>query len=168
MHSFTLSKICIASYFSGIGRTKVVMIADVLGMMMNIPLSYVLIFGKLGFPTLGIAGAALGTFISSAFALLLFTLFYLQRENREKYQVLSSFKLDKPILQRYVRLGFPSGLELFLNIAAFNLFLLMFQSYGVAEGASAAIVFNWDILSFVGPSNISILSAFRLVRFEPT
>jgi len=37
---FTLSKVCIASYFSGIGRTKVVMIADVLGMMMNVPLSY--------------------------------------------------------------------------------------------------------------------------------
>jgi hypothetical protein len=34
-------------------------------------------------------------------------------------------------------------------VAAFNLFLLMFQSYGVAQGASAAIVFNWDMLSFV-------------------
>jgi MATE family multidrug resistance protein len=38
---------------------------------------------------------------------------------------------------------------MFLNVAAFNLFLLMFQSYGIAEAASAAIVFNWDILSFV-------------------
>ena len=45
--------------------------------------------------------------------------------------------------------GFPGGLEMFLNVAAFNLFLLMFQSYGIAEGAAAAIVFNWDILSFV-------------------
>ena len=35
------------------------------------------------------------------------------------------------------------------SLAAFNLFLLMFQSYGIAEAASAAIVFNWDILSFV-------------------
>ena len=38
------------------------------------------------------------------------------------------------ILRRFWRLGFPSGLELFLNVAAFNLFLLMFQSYGVTEG----------------------------------
>jgi MATE family multidrug resistance protein len=38
---------------------------------------------------------------------------------------------------------------MFLNVAAFNLFLLMFQSYGIAESASAAIVFNWDIMSFV-------------------
>ena len=67
-----LSKLCIASYFSGIGRTKVVMICDVLGMMMNVPLSYVLIFGKFGLPAMGIAGAAIGTIISSAFALVLY------------------------------------------------------------------------------------------------
>jgi len=115
---FTLSKICIASYFSGIGRTKVVMFADVLGMMMNVPLSYVLIYGKLGFPALGIKGAAIGTIISSFFALLLFLQFYFRREHRETFQVLSSFKLDKGIMRRYIRLGFPSGFELFLNIEA--------------------------------------------------
>lgn len=63
--------------------------------------------------------------------------------------MLRSFAIDLNILRRFWRLGFPSGLELFLNVAAFNLFLLMFQSYGVAEAAAAAVVFNWDILSFI-------------------
>jgi len=121
---FTLSKSCLASYFSGIGRTKVVMIADVLGMMMNVPLSYVLIFGKFGLPAMGIVGAATGTIISSFFALLLFLIFYFHKEHRETFQVLKSFKLDKGIMRRYLKLGLPSGVELFLNVAAFNLFLL--------------------------------------------
>ena len=146
---FTLMKICIASYFSGIGRTKVVMISDVCGMILNIPLSYALIFGKMGFPAMGIVGAALGTVIASGFALALFISFYLAREHREKFNVLGSFRYDRGILSRYLRLGIPSGFELFMNVATFNLFLLMFQSYGVEQGAAMAIVFNWDMLSFV-------------------
>jgi MATE family multidrug resistance protein len=79
--------------------------------------------------------------------------------------VLSSFKLDMRILRRFWRLGFPSGLELFLNVAAFNLFLLMFQSYGVAEGAAAAIVFNWDILSFVPMIGLHVAIISLIGRF---
>ena len=146
---FTLMKMCIASYFSGIGRTKIVMICDVGGMLLNVPLSYALIFGKIGLPALGISGAALGTVIASGFALLLFLSFYLAKEHREKFNVLASFRYDRGILRRYLRLGIPSGFELFMNVATFNLFLLMFQSYGIAQGAAMAIVFNWDMVSFV-------------------
>jgi MATE family multidrug resistance protein len=56
-------------------------------------------------------------------------------------------------------------MELFLNVAAFNLFLLMFQSYGVAQGASAAIVFNWDILSFVPMIGLNIGVISLIGRF---
>jgi MATE family multidrug resistance protein len=145
----TLAKTCLSSYFAGIGRTRVVMISDVFGLMVNVPLSYVMVFGKLGLPAMGIVGAGLATVISTVLAFLLFVAFYFRREHRERFSVLRSFTLDTKILRRFWRLGFPSGLELFLNVAAFNLFLLMFQSYGVAEGAAAAIVLNWDILSFV-------------------
>ena len=160
-----LSKLCIASYFSGIGRTKVVMICDVLGMMMNVPLSYILIFGKFGLPAMGIAGAAIGTIISGAFALILFLLFYFQKGNRNRFKVLDSFKFDKPIMGRYIKLGLPSGLEMFLNVAAFNLFLLMFQSYGIPEAAAATIVFNWDILAFVPMLGLNIGVISLIGRF---
>lgn len=153
---FTLIKICLASFFSGIGKTKVVMICDVLGICLNIPLSYVMIFGKLGLPNMGIEGAAISTVISTVFAICLFLLFYLAKNNQEKFHISDSFHVDRKIIRRYLKLGFPSGMELFLNIAAFNLFLLMFQSYGIPEAASAAIVFNWDILSFVPMMGLNI------------
>ena len=145
----TLAKACISSYFAGIGRTYVVMICDVFGLLINVPLCYIMVFGKLGFPAMGIVGAGVSTVVASLLALLLFIAFYFRREHRESFSVMRSFRLDMKILRRFWRLGFPSGLEMFLNVAAFNLFLLMFQSYGIAEGAGAAIVFNWDILSFV-------------------
>jgi MATE family multidrug resistance protein len=145
----TLSKVCVSSYFAGIGRTYVVMICDVFGLLVNIPLCYAMAFGKLGFPALGIVGAGISTVVSTILAFLLFLGFYFHKKHREEFGVMRAWVIDTKILRRYWRLGFPSGLEMFLNVAAFNLFLLMFQSYGIAEGASAAIVFNWDILSFV-------------------
>ncbi|HAJ76470.1 MAG TPA: MATE family efflux transporter [Gammaproteobacteria bacterium] len=161
----TLSKICISSYFAGIGRTYIVMICDVCGLIINIPLCYIMVFGRLGFPALGIVGAAISTIVATVFAFLLFAAFYLRKEHREKFRVMESFKLDRGILRRFLRLGFPSGMELFLNVAAFNLFLLMFQSYGVVQGASAAIVFNWDILSFVPMMGLNIGVISLIGRF---
>ena len=161
----TLTKTCLSSYFAGIGRTRVVMICDVCGLVFNVPLCYVMVFGKLGLPELGIVGAGISTIIASFFACLLFFLFYFEREHRVKFFVMNSFHIDWGVLRRFWRLGFPSGLELFLNVAAFNLFLLMFQGYGVVEGASAAIVFNWDLLSFVPMIGLNIGVISLIGRF---
>jgi MATE family multidrug resistance protein len=114
---------------------------------------------------LGIVGAGISTVVATVLAFVLFVAFYFAKEHRDKFNVLRSFSLDVKILRRYWRLGFPSGLELFLNVAAFNLFLLMFQSYGVAEGAAAAIVFNWDILSFVPMIGLNVGVISLIGRF---
>ena len=161
----TLAKVCISSYFAGIGRSYVVMICDVCGLLLNIPLCFAMVFGHLGFAPMGIVGAGISTIIATFFSLLLFIGFYLAKEHREKFSVAQSFHFDKKILKRFLRLGFPSGMELFLNVAAFNLFLLMFQSYGVVQGASAAIVFNWDILSFVPMVGLNIGMISLIGRF---
>ena len=157
---FSLGKTCIASYFSGIGRTHIVMIADTVGVAINIPLTWALIFGYGEVPAMGIAGAAYATIISTLISLLIFSCFYLEKRHATTFLVKQSFRLDRGILRRFVRLGFPSGIEMFLNVAAFNLFLLMFQSYGIAESASAAIVFNWDIVAYVPMIglNVAIIS----------
>lgn len=152
----TLWKACLSSYFAGIGRTQVVMVCDVAGLLLNVPLCWAMAFGHLGLPAMGIDGAAWSTVLSSVFSLILFGAYYLAQQNRLAYQVMQSFRIDVPVMRRYLRLGLPSGVELFLNVAAFNLFLLMFQSYGVTEGAAAAIVFNWDILSFVPMLGLNI------------
>lgn len=163
--SVSLFKTCIASYFAGIGQTRVVMIADTFGVALNIPLSYALIFGVGGLPELGIAGAAYGTIIATVFSLGIFMFFYLEQNHRQRFKVKDSFVFDRGIFNRFVRLGFPSGIEMFLNVAAFNLFLLMFQSYGVAEAASAAIVFNWDIVSFVPMIGLNVAIISLVGRF---
>ncbi len=162
---FTLCKVCIAGYFAGIGQTRIVMICDLLGMLINIPLTYILAFGKLGLPNMELAGAGLATIIATAVAIGLYLLFYFKPQNRGPFQVLTSFHLDRNILRRYLRLGAPSGLEAFMSGATFSLFLLMFQSYGVVEGAAIAIVFNWDMLSFIPLTGMHIGVMSLIGRF---
>ena len=162
---FNLVKACLASYFAGIGRTRVVMISDVLAVAVNIPLSWALIFGRFGLPEMGIAGAALGTVIATVFGVGLFFAFYLSRGHRRQFQVAQAFRFDPGILRRYLRLGLPAGLESFMNMATFNLFLLLFQSYGVPQGAAMAIVFNWDMLSFIPMIGLSISVMSLIGRF---
>tara|TARA_R110002110_G_scaffold66978_1_gene183008 strand:+ start:98327 stop:99661 length:1335 start_codon:yes stop_codon:yes gene_type:complete len=161
----TLVKALLACYFAGISRTRVVMIADVLGMVLNIPLSWALIFGHAGLPQMGIAGAALGTIVASGFSIGVFLLFYCNRVHAEQFHVRASLVLDRGILRRYLRLGAPSGLESFMNTATFNLYLLLFQSYGVAQGAAMAIVFNWDMLNFIPMIGLNIGVMTLIGRF---
>tara|TARA_R110001592_G_scaffold363248_6_gene682319 strand:- start:13280 stop:14647 length:1368 start_codon:yes stop_codon:yes gene_type:complete len=162
---FSLVKACFASYFAGLGRTRVIMVADVLSVLLNIPLSWMLIFGKFGLPQLGIAGAALSTVIASLFGLMLYLKFYFSSAHMRQFQVGKSFRLDRGIMRRYLRLGFPAGLESFLNMGTFNMFLLLFQSYGVVQGAAMSIVFNWDMLSFVPMIGLSISVMSLIGRF---
>ncbi|MEM9257282.1 MAG: MATE family efflux transporter [Pseudomonadota bacterium] len=162
---FILIKAAFGSYFSGIGRTRIVMTADLLGTALNVPLSWALIFGHFGSPALGIAGAALGTLIATLFAISVFLIFYFSLTHRQQFAVNESFCFDRGIFRRYLRLGLPSGLESLMNTGSFNLFLLLFQSYGVVQGAAMAIVFNWDMLSFVPMVGLNIAVMSLVGRF---
>lgn len=153
---FFLIKTVLASYFSGISRTRVVMIADVIGVLLNVPLSYALIFGRFGLPEMGIVGAALGTVIAGVLTIGIYLLFYFNPIHAARFRVRESFRYAPGIMRRYIRLGLPSGLEVFIGMGTFNVFLLLFQSYGVTEGAAMAIVFNWDMLSFVPIMGLNI------------
>lgn len=160
-----LVKTVFASYFSGVARTRVVMIADVVGVIVNVPLTYMLIFGRGGLPELGIVGAALGTVIAAGITIGVYLVFYLNAIHAKRFSVRSSLLYSPGIMRRYLRLGLPSGLEVFIGLGTFNVFLLLFQSYGVAEGAAMAIVFNWDMLSFVPLMGLNIAVMSMTGRF---
>jgi len=138
-----------SAYFSGIGRTRPVMVSAAVAMVVNIFANYVLIFGKLGFPALGMAGAAIGTLSGSLAALAALVAFYLGRANRDAYGVIGSLRFDGELMRKLWRFGSPSGAEFLLNMLAFTLVVLSFHSYGVTVAAAMTIAFNWDMVSFI-------------------
>ena len=79
---------------------------------------------------------------------------------------MQSFRFDLEIARTFVKFGFPSGLETFLNVAAFNLYVLLFQSYGATEGAAVTIVFNWDMVCFVPLVGLQIAVVSLIGRYH--
>jgi MATE family multidrug resistance protein len=139
----------LAGFFTGIGRTRVVMIASIAAMVVNIPANYVLIFGHFGAPALGIVGAACGTLIGSVVALAIMLSVYFSLPMRQDYGTVAGLSVDIDMLKRLLRFGVPSGVEFFLNLAAFNLFVQLFHSYGKDAAAAITITFNWDLIAFL-------------------
>jgi MATE family multidrug resistance protein len=146
---FLVLRYALAGFFLGIGRTTMVMIANIAGMLVNLPANYVLIFGKLGFPAMGLRGAAIGTILGNATIFIILMIFYLRGKNRQDFKTNKSLVFRPKILKTLIRFGVPAGIEMLLNVTAFNLFVQFMHSYGTRVAAAVTIAFNWDIVSFV-------------------
>jgi MATE family multidrug resistance protein len=147
---------CLSSFFSGIGRTRIVMVAAVTAMVVNVGMNYLLIFGKFGFPAWGIRGAACGTVIGGVCGLCVLLAAYLGPHIRRTYQVRRSLRFDREAMGTLLRFGYPAGIEMFLNLMAFNAMIIAFHAHGEATATAVTIMFNWDMVSFVPLIGIQI------------
>lgn len=146
---FTLLRHTLSCYFVGIGRTKIVMQATVAAMLTNVVLDYILIFGKLGLPAMGITGAAVATVAGSVVATIMLFITYLGRKNNQEFSVRKSFRFSAEIMKKLLYYGSPAGFELFLNFIAFFFMIALFQSRGDVASTATTIMFNWDMVSFI-------------------
>ncbi|MCX6308783.1 MAG: MATE family efflux transporter, partial [Bacteroidia bacterium] len=142
--------------FAGIGKSKIVMTASVTAMVVNVVLDYILIFGKFGFPAMGVRGAALATVIGGASALAILLTAYFSPGYRIRFDIAHSFRFQPAIMKKLLKYGYPAGLELFLNFLAFFLMTAMYQAQGTAEATAVTIMFNYDLVSFIPLLGIEI------------
>jgi MATE family multidrug resistance protein len=153
---FSLLRTAFTGYFSGIGNTHTVMIATSVTMVANVGLNYVLVFGKLGFPTMGIQGVAIGTVMASALGTIVFIWRYFSAKNAIEFEVKKSFRFDWRIMKKLLYYGTPQGTEMFVNMLAFNVLVFIFQSQGNIIATATTITFNWDYISFIPLIGIEI------------
>ncbi|MFW5490362.1 MAG: MATE family efflux transporter [Desulfovibrio sp.] len=153
---FCILEASLAGFFSGRGITRVVMIANLLGACVNIPLDYLLINGIWIFPEIGIRGAAWATVAGWAVIALVYILLIFNQENERRFCIFSArtFSLDK--FRRLLRYGLPNGVQFFLDIFAINFFIFMVGRIGSLELAATNIVFSLDVLAFLPMVGLSI------------
>lgn len=153
---FVLINSVFSCFFSGVKNAKIVMFANLVAMVVNIPLTYYAVhFGLFG-AFYGIEGAALATSLSQVIMFLIYIFSYLREKNQKEYSVQDSFSLNRPVLKKLFKFGFASGLEFFLLFFAFNTFVTLFHSYGSNEALAMTIVFSWDIIAFLPLWGLSI------------
>jgi multidrug resistance protein, MATE family len=138
-----------AGFFIGRGKTMPVMVVGITVNIVNMILNYCWIFGHLGFPEMGIRGAALAVLTANLLSLLLLSLIFFEKGNNKKFRILSGWKPDIPLFRRLIRFGLPNGLQFFVSFAGLSVFLLLIGRLGTMELAATNIAFNINLLAFM-------------------
>ena len=139
----------LAGFFSGIGKTSIVMYVNIAATAFNIVLDYILIFGAGFIPSLGIAGAGIATSLSAVFAMLLYFGILFTSGYSKSFNTIKGWRFDREIFARLIRYGLPSGIQFFIEITGFTLFLLFMGRLGITGLASTNIAFNISTLAFM-------------------
>jgi len=139
----------LSSYFSGRSRTKVVVYLAFVGAILNIVFNYVLIFGKLGMPAMGIRGAGIATVSASGFVVLAYVVLILTGRDRRQYPVTRSIGFDKRIFAKLIRFGAPNGFQSFIDLSTFSAFIFLIGLQGDTILAASNIVLSVDLLAFM-------------------
>ncbi|MEM7182251.1 MAG: MATE family efflux transporter [Spirochaetota bacterium] len=148
-------RLVFANFFIGIGKTSVVTLASFVGVTINIPLSYILIFGGFGIPSLGIEGAAIGTILASLIPIVILAVTFYSPQYREEYNTAITPRFNWQIFRKLLRYGLPAGVDMFVNVSAFLFFTMVMYSYSSDVAAATTIVLNWDMVSFLPLMGIS-------------
>ena len=116
-------------FADGMSLTKYSMWATLLGNVVNVVLNYILIYGLLGFPVMGMMGAAVGTLLSRF--VMLWYMHYAMKNNEKFKSFFEGFfinKIHKKINIEIIKLGAPSAMQMLLR------FVCLQQQYGYLEG----------------------------------
>jgi MATE family multidrug resistance protein len=148
-----------SSFFTGRGRTTVVMVVDSSASLLNVVLDYAWIFGHWGLPALGIEGAAWATVVSLWARVLLYGWIMMRPAVRRKYQLLAGRRFDAELTRRLLRYGGPSGLQLLIEVAAFAVFVLLIGRLGQLAMAATTLAFNINSIAWVPLMGIGIAVA---------
>jgi MATE family multidrug resistance protein len=144
-----------SSFYTGRGLTGIVMFVNLAGTLLDISLEYIFIFGALGFPELGIAGAALTTAISNWATVLMFWLLMRRKGERQQFG-LDDNHFDWGIFRRLLRFGLPSGLPQLVEAGAFTLLTIAVFKISLVAGAATSLAFTVNAVAFVPMIGLNI------------
>lgn len=144
----TLSS-ALSSFFSGRGKTFVIMGCNIVANGLNILLNYLFVFGKWGFPEMGIAGAGWATVIGSWLSPSIFALLYFSKSANHEFRTWKNLRYDANLFKRMIRFGFPSGVHWFLDVAAFTVFVLLVGRLGPIAHIASNIALSINLIAFM-------------------
>ncbi|GAA3586023.1 MATE family efflux transporter [Snuella lapsa] len=150
-------------FSDGLSMTRLPMYATLLANIINILLNYVLIFGKFGFPKLGIVGAAYGTLVSRI-VMVWYVWYLLKGKEKSKDYVtnIKFFVLDKLMLKKIINLGAPSAMQMFFEVAIFTAAVWLSGLLGKNPQAANQIALNLSSMTFMVAMGLSVASMIRV------
>ena len=154
------------SYMDALGKTRVTMFVTLLSAPINIFFNYLLIFGNLGFPELGGAGAGYASAITYWLILIIAIAIVHKQKPFQQYEIFKNWQKVMFIKWKDItKIGIPIGLSIFAETSIFSAVTLMMSTYSTAVISAHQIALNFTSLLYMVPLSISI-GATVLVGYE--
>lgn len=145
----------------GLGHTRQAMVITLIANVVNVGLNYVLIFGKFGFPEMGLVGAGWATLISRIFMALCMVVFFYRSKLFLAYQkTTKGFK--KKIVRKLLSLGVPMGFQYIFEVGAFSGAAIMIGWIGANALAAHQIAINLASVSYMVASGFAAAATVRV------
>ncbi|CAL2083410.1 MATE family efflux transporter [Tenacibaculum sp. 190524A05c] len=150
-------------FSDGMSMTRYPMYATIVANVANVLLNYLLIFGKFGFPKMGIIGAAYGTLLSR-FIMVIYLWWLLTQKERTKKLVtnIKLFVLDSVMLKKIIGLGAPSAMQMFFEVAIFTAAIWLSGLLGKNPQAANQIALNLSSMTFMVAMGLSVAAMVRV------
>ena len=147
---FMMAARTIHQFFYGVHKSSVVLATAIISHVANVVFNYVFIFGKFGFPELGVAGAALGTVLATVIEFALPMALFLSPRYARVYATRETWRLSGPRVRELLRIGWPAGLQSGNEMLCWKLFVLgLVGSFGAMHAAASWFALRYMMLSFM-------------------
>lgn len=147
----------------GLGHTRVIMAFSLLATLINLPLNYILIYGKFGLPAMGGVGCGWATAICTWFAVLAMLAYLYWSKTYRAFHLLDGWaKPQWRTIVQVLRLGVPIGFTLFIEVSMFSVIALFLAPLGPAVVAAHQIVLNLTSLLFMLPLSLGMALTLRV------
>lgn len=150
-------------YSDALGRTRPSMVIGILGLLINIPVNYIFIYGKLGVPAMGGVGCGWATALVMVFMALAMLVWVRWAPYYKEHQVYQRFQWPNLAVQKSLTtLGVPIGIAIFAEASIFSIIALLIGGLGASTVAGHQIALNFSSLVFMLPYSLGMATTVRV------
>ena len=162
---FIMFSTVVWGFLVGRGDSRTPMILAWITVLLNIGLDWLLVLGNLGFPALGVAGAAYATLLANAVNAILSALILWRGTNRRQFGTGNAYFASPTELWGVIKVGLPMGVGDFIEIASFSAFIALLARLGTGILAANQIALQYMSISFtfgiaVGMATSSLVAQY--------
>ncbi|WP_246661026.1 MATE family efflux transporter [Tardiphaga sp. vice154] len=159
----TLGFIALRSFVAALQQPKWALVVTGITILFNIAANWVLVFGHLGLPEMGLRGSGLATTLSNLFLFVSFALVAIYHRKFRRYHLFGRWwRADWPRFAKLWRLGVPIGATMAFEITVFNAAVFLMGQFGTAALAAHTIVIQIASVSFMVPMGLSQAATVRV------
>lgn len=162
---FSFSAVIFRAFFLGTTQTKTLTLNSIVMVLSNVVFNYILIFGKFGFPALGIAGAAIGSSLAELVSLAFFILYTRSRIDCRKYGLDRIPKFRPEVLKRMLNISFWTMIQNVISLSTWFLFFLYVEHLG--ERSLAVTNIGPECIRYTVYGNDGICLDMRFTSQQP-